>query len=143
LRNLHVLLVLARIRSPLRRQPTLEESVCIAAERPQLDALLFLEISVVLICIISLYFHRAVEWVVDVDVSSRAWLFISNVLVAGTSVAAAECHMDCLFLNYFIFDVFFFLQVLVLPRAWVLVEGLLSVWRFAFVTPEVASLCLR
>lgn len=81
------------------------------------------------------------QGVVDVNVSSGSRVRRLDFFVDWAHIAGVECCLDSFFLDYFVFDIIFFLLDIVLARPWVLVEGLPSVRCFTFVFPELASLC--
>lgn len=130
---------MTRVRTVFGIQPGLEESVGVATKWTELDALLLLEAAVVFVLGATGHLDGAVLRVVDVDVGSRSWHQVFDLLVARPGVAAVECGVYGLLLDYLLLNVVLFLGDFVCARARVLEVRLLRVRRLAFVSPELAS----
>ena len=92
----------------------------VATKRPKLYALLFLICSFFCSPVAALYFDRAVEWVIDIDVSAGSRVRSLDLLVHVSDLAACESGVHCFFHDYPVLDVIFFLVEIVLARARVL-----------------------
>jgi hypothetical protein len=131
--------VLARCRSLLDIKPRLLESVSVATEWSQADALLLLLATVVLVPGGGLQLQRAMDWIVDVDVSAWARIWCLHPLVNWALLSTVERCMDRFLLDDPIFDVIFLFLVVVLPGTWILGKSLSSIWRLSLILPELSS----
>ena len=83
------------------------------------------------------------EWIIDVDIRSRAWICRFDFLVALPVIAAAERWLDCLIHDDLVLDVILLLLVIIFTRAWIHRECLPCVWCHTLVLPEFTSLRLE
>jgi len=134
-----ILCVLAWIWASPWLKPWVSESVGIRSKWTQLNSLLFLLRSFLLVPILHLCLHRAMHWVGDVDVCAWTRMRGFDFLVARPVITAVEGSVYCFFSHNFVLNIILLFLVIVLSGAWYFWESLSGVWSSSLMLPEFTT----
>ena len=131
--------VLPWIWSILWIKPRFVKSMSVCAKWSKFDSLFLLLISLFLIPILYLWFERAMNWIININIGSWTWSHWFYLFIYISFITTIKCSMDSFFSYNFILNIIFFFLMVILSWAWIFCISLSCKGSFNFIFPKFTS----